>query len=198
MAGEGPRGRAGIRVRPRRRADIPALVEVLWAQQATSRYPFRDPLPVPVEDFLHAEDAVAAWTAELDGHPVGHVCRTGPATGSPLADEMNHACRRAHGCHVHELAWVSTLFVGLRARGLGIGRRLLGAAVDDIRTAGLHPCLELLPVDPAALSLYRSAGWREVLRLRPDWLRQAAGEHGPDVQVMVRTEGQSLEPSTRR
>lgn len=63
-------GRA-LTIRARRPADVPALADVLLAQQAGSRYPFRDPLPVPVEEFLHADDAVRAWTAELDGRRVG-------------------------------------------------------------------------------------------------------------------------------
>jgi hypothetical protein len=40
-------------------------------------------------------------------------------------------------------------------------------------------------VHPAALGLYRETGWREVHSLRPDWLREAAGDEGPDVVVMV-------------
>ncbi|NHA01007.1 hypothetical protein G5V59_17055 [Nocardioides sp. W3-2-3] len=65
----GPRHRAGagmsaMVVRPRRPDDLPALAEALWEQQPTSRYPVRDPLPIPVEDFLHTGDALGAWTAE--------------------------------------------------------------------------------------------------------------------------------------
>lgn len=172
-------------VRQRRSADIPALAEVLLAQQPASRYPFRDPLPFPVERFLHADDAVGAWTAELDGHVVGHVCRTGSPQGFPHAAAMNQACADAHGCAVDELAWVSTLFVGSEARGRGVGRLLLNTAVDDIREAGLHPCLEVLPYHPAALQLYETSGWREVLRVRPDWLRSEVGDAGPDVVVMA-------------
>jgi hypothetical protein len=33
--------------------------------------------------------------------------------------------------------------------------------------------------------LYLATGWRVVDRLRPEWLRAAAGERAPDVQVMV-------------
>jgi GNAT superfamily N-acetyltransferase len=176
-------------VRRRRPADIPALVDVLREQQATSRYPFRDPLPIPVEQFLHQDDATGAWTAALDGRPVGHVCYTSARTGFPGAVEMNRACARAHACDVDRLAWISALFVGLEARGLGVGRSLLTAAVDDIRRAGLHPCLEVLPVHPAAMTLYISTGWREVMRLRPEWLRVAVGDDGPDVTVMVLTDG---------
>jgi hypothetical protein len=57
--------------------------------------------------------------------------------------------------------------------------------VDDMRTAGLRPCLEVLPVHSAALALYESSGWQEVLRLRPEWLRTVAGEVPPDVWVLV-------------
>ncbi len=160
-------------------------MEVLAAQQPGSRYPYRDPLPFPVERFLHADDAVAAWTAELDGRPAGHVCRVASPRGFPDAEAMNEACASAHGCGVAELGWVATLFVGLDARGRGVGRALLDTVVADIRGAGLRPCLEVLPVHPAALSLYESAGWREVLRIRPAWLRAAAGDEGPDVRVMV-------------
>lgn len=154
-----------------------------------TRYPFRDPLPVSVDEFLHADDALAAWTAEVDGQPVGHVCRTGPPSGFPDAGILNDACSRAHGCSVSDLGWVSTLFVGSDMRGRGVGRRLLDAVVDDIRSAGLRPCLELLPIHPAALSLYRGSGWSEVLSLRPHWLRHAAGESGPDVVVMALLDG---------
>lgn len=54
-------------VRPRRAEDLPALEEELLAQQPSSRYPFRDPLPIPVSRFLHADDASGAWTAEATG-----------------------------------------------------------------------------------------------------------------------------------
>lgn len=75
--------------------------------------------------------------------------------------------------------------MGLDARGSGVGRALLDTVVGDIRAAGLRPCLEVLPVHAAALSLYGTAGWREVLGVRPTWLREAAGDGGPDVRAMV-------------
>jgi GNAT superfamily N-acetyltransferase len=173
-----------VRIRSRSPDDVPALVHVLMAQQSTTRYPFRDPLPIPPEQFLHAHDAVAAWTAEVGGRPVGHVCRVRSPRG-PSADEMSQACAGAHGCAVDELGWVSTLFVDPAARGLGIGRALVDTVVADMRAAGLRPCLEVLPVHSAALALYESSGWREVLRLRPEWLRTTAGEVPPDVRVLV-------------
>ena len=184
MSGHGA-AMTAVALRPRRAADIPALVDVLREQQPTSRYPFRDPLPIPVERFFHTDDAVGAWTAELDGRPVGHVCHTGPPDGFPGAAEMNRVCALAHGCEVEQLAWISTLFVALELRGRGVGRRLLSTAVDDIRRAGLRPCLEVLPVHPAALALYTSTGWRKVMQVRPEWLVSVMGDEGPDVTVMV-------------
>lgn len=175
----------GVLVRPRRPEDIPALSGVLLAQQPTSRYPFRDPLPVPVEQFLHAQDAVAAWTAELDGRPVGHVCRLAPPRGHAEAARMNEACAQAHGCAVDDLGWVATLFVGTEARGLGVGRALLDTVVAEIRRAGLRPCLEVLPVHATAAALYEAAGWLDVLRIQPAWLQQAPGGEDLDVRVMV-------------
>ncbi len=113
------------------------------------------------------------------------MCRTGGARHFDTAALLDQVCARAHACQPAELAWVSGLFVATEARGLGIGRLLLAAVVDDIRAAGRHPCLEVLPVHPGAMSLYLASGWRVVHRFRPDWLREAAGEEGPDVHVMV-------------
>ena len=172
-------------IRPRRSADISRLGEVLLAQQADTRYPFRDPLPISVEDFLHCNDAVAAWTAEREGRPVGHVCRTGPASGFPDAAAMNDACARAHGCDEDALAWVSSLFVGAEGRRAGVGRALLATVVANMRADDVRACLEVLPTHPAALALYVSTGWQTVLKLRPQWLVEAAGDSGPDVHVMV-------------
>lgn len=102
---------------------------------------------------------------------------------------LNDACARAHGCTVARLGWVSALFVGSDMRGRGVGRLLLDEVVAEIRAAGLHPCLEVLPLHPAALTLYRRSGWTEVLSVRPDWLQQAAGDDGPDVVVMALLDG---------
>lgn len=176
---------AEIRIRPRERGDLPALGEALLEQQPATRYPYRDPLPMPVEEFLHAHDAQRAWTAELDGRPIGHVCRTGPAHGFPDAELLNEVCATDYRCETSELTWVRSLFVAGDVRRRGTGGRLLDVAVGDARAEGLRPCLEVLPVHPAAIGLYLASGWQVVHRLRPAWLRGAAGDAGPDVHVMV-------------
>jgi GNAT superfamily N-acetyltransferase len=167
---------------------VPALAAALLSQQSETHYPFRDPLPIPVEDFLHADDAVAAWTADLDGRAVGHVCRTGPARGVPARTWLDDVCARAHGCDADDLAWVNAFFVATGARGLGIGRRLLQVVVEDIAENNRRACLEVLPTHPTAMSLYRATGWRSVHQFRPAWLTAAVGEQGPEVHVMILTE----------
>jgi GNAT superfamily N-acetyltransferase len=183
---------AGYRIRTRRPDDVLELSQVLLTQQPLTRYPFRNPLPMPVERFLHADDARDAWTAEVAGRAVGHVCRVAPPRGYPEAEQMNEACARAHGCGVEDLGWVATLFVDPTVRRLGVGRALLRAAVTGIRSAGLRPCLEVLPVHAAAPAMYESAGWREVLRVRPAWLRACADDDVPDVRVLVLPDGPAV------
>lgn len=183
-------------VRPRCPEDLPGLGVDLIEQQPGSRYPFRDPLPIPVEQFLHATDALGAWVAEVDGDVVGHVCHTGPRDGYPGAEQLHAACAQAHGCGVGELSWVSALFVAERARGTGAGRLLLRAVVDGIRSAERHPCLEVLPHHGSARQLYLATGWRDVLRVRPPWLTSAVGDAGPDVHVMVLTQEPGVLPAS--
>lgn len=60
-------------IRTRRPEDLPALAEVMAEQQPVSRYPVRWPFPYPLEDFIARSEELAAWTAEVDGVPVGHV-----------------------------------------------------------------------------------------------------------------------------
>lgn len=170
-----------VEIRARTTADLPGLVSMLWEQQPESSYPLRNPLPIPTTAFLHADDADAAWTATIDGRPAGHVCRS---TGHP-DPAVERTCAEAHGCAVDELGWVSSLYVGQGARGLGLGRRLLGTVVADLRAAGRRPCLEVYPARPAAMALYVSEGWREVMRTRPEWLRAVRGDEGPDARVLV-------------
>lgn len=174
-----------VLVREREPNDIPRLGEILMAQQPSTQYPFRNPLPVPVERFLHADDALGAWTAVVDGQVAGQVCRTGPASGFPLAESLNSACLAAYGCETSDLTWVSSLFVAEAARGRGVGRLLMETVVGDAERGGLKPCLEVLPNHPGAISLYLSMGWKTVLTTRPDWLTSAIGNSGPDVCVMV-------------
>lgn len=172
-------------MRPRRVDDLPALSEALLEQQPQTRYPVRNPLPFPISEFLHYDDAVAAWTATADGTPIGHIATTQSHAALNGGEELQQACAAAHGCAVEELVWLSAFFVSSAARRLGIGRELLRTAVDSILDSGHHPCLEVVPAFPAALRIYESTGWTQVLRTRPEWLDTAPDSDDLEVVVMI-------------
>ena len=163
-------------VRPREAGDLPALVEVLGAQRGASRYPLRWPLPFPAEEFIARPDDLAAWTALLDGRPVGH------ASAQRATDEMVLPLwERGHGRPADRLGVLGTLFVDPGVRGRGLGRLLHDAAVAWLREHDLGPCLDVVPIHAPAQAMYAAAGWREVGRARPRWLPAAE----PDVVAMV-------------
>ncbi len=169
-------------VRPRTEADLPALTTVLAAQQPLSRYPLRWPLPFPVERFVAREVDLAAWVAELDGRPVGHVSvqrLDDVFTPGRLGEEWS----RAHGLTADRLGILGTLFVDATARRRGVGRLLHDTALVWLRDRGLAPCLDVVPVHAAAVVMYERLGWVEVARVRPSWLP----EEEPDVVAMVQT-----------
>ncbi len=144
--------------------DLPALVQVLSAQQSSSRYPLRWPLPFPVEDFLVRSHEDTAWVARLDGRVVGHVSvgRVEGAAAEPFT--------AATGRPAHELALVSVLFVALDVLGSGIGGRLLDTAVEWARQRSRLPVLDVVPGHAAAVDVYRHRGWAVIGELRPLWL----------------------------
>jgi len=153
-----------VEIRPRRPADLPALVDALQAQQPASRYPLRWPLPFPVEQFLVRQNEEAGWVALVDGRVVGHVSigrvegeRTDPfvaATGRPSSD----------------LAIVSVLFVAPDEQGSGLGGTLLDTAVAWARARGRLPVLDVVQSHGTAVEVYRHRGWRVIGDLRPAWL----------------------------
>ena len=163
-------------VRPRESADLPALADVLAAQRDASRYPLRWPLPFPVEDFIVRADDLAAWTAVLDGRPVGH------ASAQRAADPvMRPLWEHGHARPAERLGVLGTLFVDTTVRGRGLGRLLHDTALAWLRERDLGPCLDVVPIHAPAQTMYAAAGWREVGRARPRWLPD--GE--PDVVAMV-------------
>lgn len=171
-------------IRPRRDEDLPVLCDVLLEQQVTSGYPHRNPMAVPPQDFIVRPSEFAAWVAEVDGLPVGHVANSSPP--DPDAPATKHAdiirdWTRAHERPHTQLGEVGVFFIASTMRGRGIGAALLATAVDDLASRSLAPCLDVVPTHTAALRLYHRTGWQEVGRGRPDWLADDA----PDVLAMV-------------
>ncbi len=154
-------------IRPRTPADLPTLVTILAAQQPASRYPFRWPLPFPVEDFIVRAHEEAAWVALVDGRVVGHV-GVGRVEGE-LADAFVAAAARPAA----RLALVSVLFVSPETQGVGIGGRLLDTAVAWARDRQRLPVLDVVASHGAARAVYQRHGWEVVGRARTSWLPDA-------------------------
>lgn len=141
------------------------LVDVLKRQQPHSRYPFTWPPPFPAEAMVVRDTELAAWTAELDGRPVGHASLT-----VVDSDELGRVWSAGAGRPQDQLACVSSLFVDIDLQGEGVGGRLLDAAVEHARALDRAPVLDVVQGPSAAVSVYRHRGWVEVGRARPDWL----------------------------
>ncbi len=145
-------------------ADGPAARALFERYIALVRERLHDDDFAPVERIFGSADAFAgaggAWlVAYADGEPVG--CG-GLRTLAPGIGEIKR------------------MFVDARARGQGLGRRLLHALEERARSAG-HARVRLLttPVLAEACALYAAEGYGEIERLERDagpveiWLEKA-------------------------
>lgn len=167
---------SSVTIRPRQPADVGELSDVLARQQPHSGYPLRWPLPFDPEQMIVRSSELAAWTAELDGVPVGHASLTDVAD-----DDLGRIWSQGAGRPVTELACLSALFLDHTLQGHGIGGRLLDTAEDFARARDLTLVLDVVVGTGPAISVYRHRGWVEVGRARPPWLPDSE----PPVLMMV-------------
>ncbi len=174
-------------IRPRVDADVAPLCDVLTAQAPSSRYPIRWPWSGPLEEFLVRPGEEAAWTAEIDGRPVGHV-----AVGAVVdtGDGIATGWTAATGTGVEALACVAVLFVDQATRGRGVASQLLDAAVSWIHERDRIPVLDVVDIHPDVVALYARRGWREVGTAEPAWLPEAT------LVLMVLDDRSDLETNT--
>lgn len=180
MSVAGPRARALIR--PRVAGDLPALGQVLTAQQPHSGYPQTWPSAGPAEEFLTRPGELVAFVAEA---PATGPTTLGPTSTSPTAP--GRVCGHVSVTRVEpspeadgwaagtgrplaELAAVSVLFVDHEMAGQGVGGALLDAAVGWIREHDLIPVLDVVSESHDAVRFYRRRGWQEIGQARPHWL----------------------------
>ncbi len=165
------------RVRPRTPADVPVVVELLLRQQPRTRYPYRDPLPVPPEQFVQRAGELAAWVAVLDdGRVAGHVA----ALAVP-DDGLGRLWSAGADRDVADLGAVSVLVVDEDHRGHRLATALMETCEGWLAEQGRTPVLEVLGVHAAARELYRRRGWRPVGSARPAWLPA----HEPEIDLLV-------------
>ena len=177
-------GGLDVTVRPRVPADVPLVGDLIMRQQPQTRYPFRNPLPFPIEEFVVRDGELAAWVAETapDGTAdartvVGHV-----SVLDVTDHEIGPSWADAVGRPVEELAAVSVLAVDLGLARRGIATRLMDECEAYIRDLGRTPVLEVVAdAHSHAVGLYLRRGWRVIGEVRPRWL--PAGE-GP-VKIMM-------------
>lgn len=160
-----------LTIRPRRPEDVAEVGALIMRQQPLTRYPFRNPLPFPVEEFVVRRGELAAWVADLDGAVVGHVS---------VLDVSDHdigpAWSAGAGRPVEELAAVSVLVVDHGHTGRGIGSRLMDTCEAHVRAIGRHPVLEVVGgAHGRAVSLYLARGWRVLGDVVPHWLPEGEG-----------------------
>ncbi|MFB6957759.1 MULTISPECIES: GNAT family N-acetyltransferase [unclassified Streptomyces] len=159
-------------VRLRTQRDLVDCVQVLAQVHLHSGYPVN--WPERPAAWLTPPALLGAWVAELDGRIVGHVSLSRSRAGD-VAPGLWSARR---GVGVGMTAVVGRLFVAPSARGHGIGASLMARAVAKAREQALHPLLDVVATDTAAVALYERLGWRLLGTVEQRW--------GPAQSVTVR------------
>ena len=140
-------------IRPRRDCDIPALAAALVEVHALDGYPVEG--VANPEAWLRLVNMLGAWTAQVDGQPIGHVALTDPGPG----DDAAHIWHEQTGAPLHTLVVLGRLFVAPSTRGHALGRRLTQTATEAANAAGLRAVLDVMNKDHAAIHTYESLGW---------------------------------------
>ncbi|MCW2607565.1 MAG: hypothetical protein JWO60_2258 [Frankiales bacterium] len=145
-------------LRPRRPADLPALLALLQRTHEQEGYPVRQ---VAVSDWwLASEDELWSAVAEQDGRLLGHVALH-PPDPAGLA-----AWTQAAGRPVEGLAMVSRLFTDRSVPGTGSA--LLDAAVAHACAVDRVPVLQVDP-EAAALDFYLRRSWWRAGTVQQQW-----------------------------
>jgi ribosomal protein S18 acetylase RimI-like enzyme len=172
-----------VTVRRRELDDVPEVAKLIMRQQPVTRYPFRNPLPFPVEEFVVRRGELAAWVVEVStgstskSRVVGHVSVL-DVTDHPVGPEWSAAAGRP----VEDLAAVSVLVVDLDLGRRGVGSALMDACEAYLEEIGRTPVLEVVAdAQSRALGLYLKRGWRVVGEVKPHWLPEGEGP----VKIMV-------------
>jgi GNAT superfamily N-acetyltransferase len=173
---------AGVELRPLGRGDFEVALAL-----ARELYGLPDADPEPHRshyDALVSDVDATPFLALLEGEPAGFI-------GFRFRRRLNHATFEG---------WVSDLVVRERARGRGIGRALLAAAIAEWRLRGGHQVmLEVGYERTAARALYEAVGFvnqGKYFEAAP--VRTRGIEPGPEVEIRpIRDDDADFEAVTR-
>ncbi|HET6652151.1 MAG TPA: GNAT family N-acetyltransferase [Nocardioides sp.] len=141
-------------IRPRRPKDLPACARLLRVVATEHQYPAR--WPEAPRSWLAGPDVLSAYVAEEHGEILGHVAiATVPRNGISRV-----RWQEITGRDVTQLRRISRLFVRRRVRGEGIASDLLDVAVDEIRTHGLVPVLDVVSTSTDGIAFVEKRGWK--------------------------------------
>jgi GNAT superfamily N-acetyltransferase len=155
--------RAQCRVRPRTDDDVEACVRILAEVHRSGGYPVN--WPARPGEWLTQASELGGWIAERDGRVAGHVGLSLSADG----DVAPVLWSERNGTPREQAAVVGRLFVAPQARGHGIGALLMGRVVEEARHRGLHPVLDVVASDTAAVALYERLGWTRLATVEQRW-----------------------------
>ncbi|MGP6192096.1 MAG: GNAT family N-acetyltransferase [Vulcanimicrobiaceae bacterium] len=133
---------------------MPICVGLLQSVHVADGYPAV--WPDDAAGWLTPGGFLRGWVASRGSTLVGHIAvATVDGEGDP---QFALASGRASS----QLGEIKRLFVDPAARGAGIARALLNAAVRDVSSRGLHAVLETRADGSVAIRLYERAGWRRI------------------------------------
>ena len=138
-------------VRPRLDGDLEQCVRLLADVHRADGYPAFWP-DNPVR-WLSPRGSFGAWVAAEAGLVAGHVAIAAVGAGH-AADVW-----RGAGLAPETLASMSRLFVAPPARGAGLGDELVDVACREAARRGLHPVLDVVETNLAAIALYERRKW---------------------------------------
>ncbi|MFB6151653.1 MAG: ribosomal protein S18-alanine N-acetyltransferase [Haloarculaceae archaeon] len=138
----------GARIREAERADLLAVFHI-------EQESFPQPWPFSAfEQFLGEPGFLVAQVSGDDGRETATVGDDGRVVGYVVADTVPN--------HGEALGHVKDLAVAPEHRGLGLGKRLLGSALNALTAQGVGSVkLEVRRSNDAARGLYRRFGFRQ-------------------------------------
>jgi GNAT superfamily N-acetyltransferase len=145
----------GACVRARVDGDLEACVRLLEAVHREDRYP--EHWPADPARWLSPRGLLGAWVAEAGGRLAGHI-----VLRAATADAGAAVWSEASGLPPEQIATPTRFFVSRTRRGSGLGGALLDAACAEAANRSLHPALDVVETNVAAIRLYEQRGWRRV------------------------------------